>query len=518
MPALASLPAELALVGVVGASLLGVHPLAAPAALACVTTKLVLERALRWQATPAALALAIGQLPHGAWLAWPLLMLALALVVAIPQPSGPPPFTGPYAVGFIDAQLLVGDVPLLVRALYPVSKLLPAASRRARYFSVDGRRVCSSMTTSCGPPPLNRHAFSFILDHLCLVRAPICQGGPHLPLGTAVPPPVVVFAHGLSSTREQYLGIVGELASRGLVVLCIEHTNRTAMLARFPDGAVVTYSTAEAELERVDPSLYEHTRRLQLEYQSVEFVAALDAARALGGEAGAPELGAGPRDVGGAARLLATLSGRIDGSALVAAGHSMGAVTAAVGAVRAPVAVRACVLLDPTTDWLPDDASRAALIGEAGARIACSPHERQHRPLLPTRRSLDATAVLTLISEDWRHSRPSVPRLLRAHAAAHGHGPGSEFAYVAGMHHVGHSDIPSLLPPALARALNFLSADVDAQQACLRVRSRVVHFLERLGLCQHAPCIGAVAAATAREADERHLLELLVLPLSAHGS
>mgnify|MGYP003683935507 CR=1 FL=1 len=98
MPALASLPAELALVGVVGASLLGVHPLAAPAALACVTTKLVLERALRWQATPAALALAIGQLPHGAWLAWPLLMLALALVVAIPQPSGPPPFTGPCVI------------------------------------------------------------------------------------------------------------------------------------------------------------------------------------------------------------------------------------------------------------------------------------------------------------------------------------------------------------------------------------------------------------------------------------
>lgn len=92
---MASRPAELGLVVAVGASLLHLHPLAAPFTLAAVAAKLVLERALRWPFAPAALALAFGQLPYG-WLAsWPLLALAAPLVWVFVQPLGPPDFTGP---------------------------------------------------------------------------------------------------------------------------------------------------------------------------------------------------------------------------------------------------------------------------------------------------------------------------------------------------------------------------------------------------------------------------------------
>lgn len=413
-------------------------------------------------------------------------------------------------MGFVDAQLQVGDVAVIVRALYPTPK--GGRARRSPYYSVQGQRVCAAMMACGSPPPLNRPLFSFLMDHLCLLRVSIRQGGTELPLCVPAPAPVLVFSHGLTSTREHYLGIVGELASRGVVVLCVEHTDGTSALARFPDGGSLAYSTREREMERADATAYLHARRRQLELRSLELIAAMDAARALGGATDAPELRAGPRDAGGAAVLLALLRGRVDADAIVAAGHSMGAATAVAAAVRATAAVRACVLLDPATDWLPDEPARAALVGEGGARVACTAQAAGHCPLLPSVRGLEQTAVLTLFSEEWRRSRFGMPHHVRAHVAARGHGPGSEFAYVKGTSHVGFSDVPSTMPAAVARALRFVMADVDATQAILRVRGRVVSFLERLELCAPAPAMGELAAAAAMAEADDFLLESLVLP------
>jgi hypothetical protein len=313
---LSSRSVELGLIGSIGATTLLTHPTLAAATTTIVVAKLVAERAMRWPFTPAALALAVGRLP----MAWPLalllLVLACVLVCVFIQPKGPPDFTGRYAVGYADAHLLVDGTPVLVRALFPIEH---SARRRAPYYAVRGKRFCSAMMGMGSPPPLNRPMFAFLMQHLCLLRTNLISVNYHAdrePHGEhegseeregsekgtkvkssgsssssssvgsamrmAVPhAPAIVFSHGLSSSREQYVGLLGEWASRGMVVFCVEHTDGSAVLARFPDGTDLPFSFQERELSRASEQQHVDARRRQLERRSVEVVAALHAARAL---------------------------------------------------------------------------------------------------------------------------------------------------------------------------------------------------------------------------------------------
>jgi pimeloyl-ACP methyl ester carboxylesterase len=553
---LQSRPVELGLVSAVGVSTLYAHPLVAPMTLAAVSAKLVLERALRWQFAPAACAFGIGQLstlaPASAvWLSWLLrgiswllLALSLALVLIFPQPAGPPAFTGQYGVAFLDAEVEVASpsaptTSVLLRVLYPIDKGLVGQRGGAAYYDLQGRRLCRAMMKKGTPGFLSR--LYFLMDHLALIRSPLHAGGPALPMAaTSAPVTTVVWSHGLLSCREQYLAIVGELASRGCVVLCVEHTDGTCVLARRPDGSAVEFASDAHALEDRTPEGYIHARRAQVELRSVEMVAALEAARALAtpaadttraapsvapapaqrcvaGVSAEPATGSWPtlrpgrHDVGGAAALVAVLAGRLDSARVVCAGHSMGGVTCVAGAVRAPYEPRAVVVLDPATNWGPSLDCREALVG-AGAREATLAQAAGHRELLPGQRGLGGVPMLACYSDQWRELGWGLPRQVRAHMAAVGFGAGSEFAYVKGITHVGMSDVPSTMPPRIARAMQFLNDDATAEQSLLRVRGKVVAFLERQDLCKPALHVGPRALAAVLESDESYLLDRLYVP------
>lgn len=498
---------ELALIALIGAAVAGVHPLVSYAAIAAVTLKLLLERCRRWPFTPAALAL-VGLVPRATAAAWPLLALGAALCLAIPQPRGLEPFAGPYGVGSLDAQLEIDGVAFLVRALYP-TELRPRARGAcalagAPYYALQPRRTCVQLMRTLAPSGLRSGPLLHLMDHLGLVRAEMATARP----GTAPPPmagpqraAALVFSHGMMTLREQYAGILGELASRGVVVLIVEHTDGSAVLARLPDGHTLPYAH---EVDGLRGAEYTHARRRQVDARAREACAALKAAAALArAQAASPEpavpggagdmpvagLRPGKADVGCARQLLGLLGGRLDGARIAVAGHSMGGATALAAAMGAHEPPAACVCLDPVLDWVPAEAARVAYAGAAGSAPVCAADEA--RPLLaPPERALERTPVLALYSAEWRQAYfageggvGDALRSVRARFSAGGVGGSSHFAFVRGSTHATISDVPIMLPRWLARALGAVTADASAAEVCLRFRETIVRFCEVHGLC-----------------------------------
>ena len=199
-------------------------------------------------------------------------VLALAIVLAVlataaSAPTGtasPPqaPFTptlpkptGPYAIGHTTLHLIDADrrdpwMPnrereLMATVTYPARH----AERypRSRWFS---GAVAESLEESLAAPPTNLAPGSV---DLARARAHSRANAP-----AARPPgrrargwPVVVFSPGLGASREENTALIEDLASRGYVLVSIDHTYETAVV-EFPDGR---RARQVAEIQSSDPKL-----------------------------------------------------------------------------------------------------------------------------------------------------------------------------------------------------------------------------------------------------------------------
>lgn len=516
---LASFPAELGLLVAIGCALLALHPAVIIVACVIVLAKLVVERLLRWPFVPAALALAAGIAGWNA-LAWALLAVALLFVVAFPHSRGPPAFTGPYGVAYIDAHLKADGCAVLVRALYPIDSSRPGLAA-ARYYAVMGREMCDALM-ALAPFPLNSGMFGFLLYPICLVRAHLRRGGDQAPMAKEVAKssegaPVVIFSNGILGSREQSFGVVGELVSRGMVVLCVEHTDRTAALARLPNGETVPFDVdlVAQEYAGLWATVW-HVRRTQVDTRSLDFATLVRCVRALGRAGGEPGVvSAGPSDAGGAAEFARTLGGRLDASRIILAGHSMGAVTAIAAACRVSPPVRAILCLDPATTWLPDEASRVAFCGlpdSSGRVLLQMPGSQFWRP---SRTSLEDVLAFVVFSDGWARylQEGNYHAEVKEHLASGHMAPGSEFVILAGLTHMSFTDIASLMPLWLVHRLGMVDSAMNTQRECLRIRSHLLRFLEAHGLCPVTTPTGPaalIAGLAAESGNDAAILERAV--------
>ena len=76
----------------------------------------------------------------------------------------------------------------------------------------------------------------FSLDHLVLVKTPAYQNAPTK--ASSIGYPVIIFSHGWNGFAAQNTGQALELASRGYVVVAIQHTYG-AIVTVFPDGSII---------------------------------------------------------------------------------------------------------------------------------------------------------------------------------------------------------------------------------------------------------------------------------------
>lgn len=238
--------------------------------------------------------------------------------IFVPCPRLPPP-TGHYPVGtaifrWVDADRPepATDTPLdrrniVVQAWYPASRR--PARRRAPYVDGIGRLPDRIF----GLPGKLMERYDRIDTHADM-DAPISADRRLWP--------VVIFSPGYGASRSFYSSLLGDLASRGFVVLAVDHPYEAAVV-QLADGRIA--SPIERFLDN-DPDRFLYMSR-QTSHRSADFDSTLD------------ELGE--------TRIFGHLAERLDRDRIAAVGHSFGG-AAAVAIMASDRRIRAAVNIDGT--------------------------------------------------------------------------------------------------------------------------------------------------------------------------
>lgn len=143
-------------------------------------------------------------------------------IVALPAP------TGPYEVGIVDRALLdeARGRRLMVSVWYPAAK--GGTPAPLTHYPDE---VAAGLGKLAGVPGLP-------FEYLRYFKLSASDGAPILAEGS--PFPVVIFSHGLVGLRLQNSSTMQNLASRGYVVIAIDHTDAAAVTV-FPDNEVRFY-------------------------------------------------------------------------------------------------------------------------------------------------------------------------------------------------------------------------------------------------------------------------------------
>ncbi|NOH02436.1 MAG: hypothetical protein HND47_11025 [Chloroflexi bacterium] len=187
-----------------------------------------------------------------------LLALATALPALFPVPRIPAP-SGPYPVGtkiyeFTDdsrKEIYSGkDEPrrYMIQIWYPAEA--KESDERAPWMA-NAEIFARAIAAYIKLPP-------YFLDHLALVKIPAYKDAKVAETGA--PFPVILFSHGWNGFNAQNTGQALELASRGFIIVGIQHTYG-AVITVFEDGTVA-WNNPEALPQSGDDPNYEEIARI----------------------------------------------------------------------------------------------------------------------------------------------------------------------------------------------------------------------------------------------------------------
>jgi predicted dienelactone hydrolase len=206
----------------------------------------------------------------------------------------------------------------------------------------------ASLDPGCEPAPYNANRVWSYFSKLLAVPLPevstnSCQDAPVLEGAH----PLVVFTHGYTATFTDYTFIFEDLASRGYVVVSVDHTYE-ATAEEFPDGRFVT-SLLGSHLSKTTLRGDVRTLSMALEVRLNDIRSVLDELARLNAENDRP------------------FAGKFDMSRIAVAGHSLGAVTALLSIER-DARIRAGVIMDGWPDSLRMGTTTPVLLLAAGHR------------------------------------------------------------------------------------------------------------------------------------------------------
>lgn len=282
-----------------------------------------------------------------------LMLLTLAPWVILPAPDLPRP-RGPYPVGsavyrWVDASRREAAKPDIAEPRHVIAQAwYPAAASRGREVGyMDG--VARLPPAVYGLPRFIFRRFGQTKTH-AVFDAPIATARAAWP--------VVIFSPGYGAPRAVYGGLVADLASRGYVVIALDHPYESAVV-QLADGRVVGPAPLEALADR--EGVRHMDRQVVVRSADVRFV--LD--RLTRGD------GLGP------------LAGRLDLARIAAVGHSFGGATAVLAASGDP-RIRAAADVDGMLygDVRGANLSGPLLLLESAATHRIEPYVRATRAVL----------------------------------------------------------------------------------------------------------------------------------------
>ncbi|KAL2760391.1 hypothetical protein ACRALDRAFT_1073739 [Sodiomyces alcalophilus JCM 7366] len=162
-----------------------------------------------------------------------------------------PSYSGPHKVGTVDVEIPVAELDspspppnnakdihtVQFRIYYPTTP--DANGSRISWLPAPQRNHVAAYTQFLGLQPLLADIVSFLPRHLHYTSIPVHKNAnllePSTPEGRW---PTVIFSHGLGGNRNTYSFFAGSLASHGVVVICPEHRDGSAVAAfvRIPEA------------------------------------------------------------------------------------------------------------------------------------------------------------------------------------------------------------------------------------------------------------------------------------------
>lgn len=148
-----------------------------------------------------------------------------------------PGYHGPYEVGTIDVEIPAAELPevsalpedavetIAFRIFYPCKKPSKGeANRPVRWIPQPQRETVNAFAKFLGAGSKLASLISFMPQQLFWVKIPAHRNGKILEPPTSNGRwPVTMFSHGLAGSRNMYSYICGDMASKGMVVIAMDH-------------------------------------------------------------------------------------------------------------------------------------------------------------------------------------------------------------------------------------------------------------------------------------------------------
>lgn len=258
-----------------------------------------------------------------------------ALSIKNLMPSSPE-YRGHFKVGFVDIespQVSHVKAGLLTRIYYPSNEV--ATPKRMGNWLPNNWLYSKGYGGFIG---ISTWLISLVIyPVLCLTRTPAL---PHLKIAGKDKFPVVFFSHGLGGMRTTYSQTLGNLASRGFIVVAMEHADGSACITARNLKEIEYYRPLKEHLDDPDFQYLTIKRREQIEQRTDETVQTF---------AFIKELNSGKAEVLDSIGkdFLPQLIGKFDFDNAVMIGHSFGAATSINVCSSTDLDFKCCVLLDP---------------------------------------------------------------------------------------------------------------------------------------------------------------------------
>ncbi|KAI1354230.1 PAF acetylhydrolase [Xylaria sp. FL0043] len=163
--------------------------------------------------------------------------------------------------------------------------------------------------------------------------------------------PIVVFSHGMASSRTDYTHYAGELASRGFIVAMLEHRDGSCpgSIVMSEDELETRFTFRRSEIESAEGQELEpdEFNRVQLNFREAEIEETVRVLRQINNGKGAEIFKQNPRKEG---KELDEWAGRLNVDEMIMAGHSFGATGALQALKGGPTERRpfiGAIVLDP---------------------------------------------------------------------------------------------------------------------------------------------------------------------------
>lgn len=341
------------------------------------------------------------------------------------------------------------------------------------------RLLCAELMKAGAPPPLK--SFGWMLETWRFTTIKARRNARPASSTEREGFPIAVYSHGLSGNATIYSYQALNLAANGMVVLQVDHTDKSAIAVKRRDSSHMLYDQSPVTelIANKKEDEYELKRRAQTEHRVEEILSALKVLKLKAlNHKNIPDL----QDV--------SFVDKLDTSDVTLIGHSFGGCTVLSAAARKPHLVSAVVAHEPAVSWMPNSARKALFPtkkDEEEKEVQVDKEEEKkdgdqsEDETEGESKSIHDVPMLFLYSEEWAEvgwgAYEQIKSMHKCNKLGPENGTMSEVGVIKKAKHQEFSDTCMLTPLWLARATG-LTGERNPHDTAEEIADRTIDFLQ----------------------------------------